>query len=581
MQLQFPFRFTVEGSDEQIRVQSFSGTEALSTPYQFHIDLLLPLSYPFESMLGKKGCLIVPGRQATRNVHGVIFRVQTIANERTPLENYVVNRVVLTPPLLRLSLNRNLRIYQHKTTRQVVTDVLQKGGIQTEVEWKLKANYTPRDYCVQYREQDLEFISRLLEEEGITYYFEHSQDHLKMVCTDDVSGFRSISESKTDAAIAYTPEHGMSQDLDSIWDLTFRKDLRPHQVTLRDYSFKSPRLDVGATAAAQEAAGQIYDYPAECVDTDLASRLAKVRLEELQATKFTGHGHSNCNRLVPGLTFDLGDAVHEGLRYPREDLNQEYLVESVNHAGGALGYSNDFLAVPTKDKGNDGAAVLYRPSRVTPRPIVLGLHSAEVVGKAGEEIDVDSFGRVKVRFRWDRGGGVNPDSSCWIRVAQAWAGARWGAIFIPRVGQEVLVQFLEGDPDRPVIVGQTYNGSHPVPYDLPKSKTISTIMTSSSPGNNGHNELRFEDAAGSEEVYIRAQKDSRMQVGHDWETEVVNDAKHSAKTISLTATDRIEIQVGNSKVVLTPDRISITAPDIDAVAQNVNDIKGGMVKLNC
>jgi len=304
-------------------------------------------------------------------------------------------------------------------------------------------------------------------------------------------------------------------------------------------------------------------------------------------------------RLTPGYRFTLGGGT-DSEKHPRKDLNREYLLTSVAHNGSqpsVLGdegghehtsYGNALVVIPF--------TVPYRPARVSPRPNAIGTHTATVVGPKGEEIYVDKHGRVKVNFHWDREGKYDEHSSCWIRVSQNWAGLGYGGVFIPRIGQEVLVSFLEGDPDRPIITGRVYNAKEKPPYTLPDFKTVSTIKSSSSPGGKGFNEIKFEDKAGQEEIWIHGQKnmtlivkndrtsavghDRKENVGNDQEVHVKKKSTLTAKEVLVDATDKITLKCGNSTIVMTPTAIEISSVTITSTASAVHTIKGALVKIN-
>jgi type VI secretion system secreted protein VgrG len=578
------FQFSIDG----LEVLHVTGVEEMSRPYQFELNLVAPknMPVPLESVVGKNATLTICGLSRPRFVHGTIWHFE-LAGE---LERKLSYRLVLTSHLLKLTLRKNMRIFQSMKTQDIVAKVLKEGGI-TDPSWKLKDpdSYKPRDYCVQYRETDLEFISRLLEEEGIAYHFVHEETKATMVLTDANAALVPIDGV---AAVYCDAAQGAVHDIESVDSFTFGQRMRPDRVVLRDYNFKETRPVV--SEVGEESNHEIYDYPGEFTDTSLGDRLALVRLQELQAARQLGSGAGDCNRFFPGRRFTLG--IPGGL-HPVAQFNQEYLLTLVSHSGsqprvleeGASGpatYSNSFQVIP--------ASVEYRPERRTPRPIATGTHTAVVVGP--EEIYTDQYGRVRVQFHWDRGGGDNPEHSCWIRVSQGWAGAGYGSIYIPRVGQEVLVNFLEGDPDRPVITGRVYNGHQVPPYPLPRQKTKSTLKSASSPGGGGSNEIRFEDQKGAEEIYIHAQKDlnevvedsrttkvgqsdttavgttSTTTVGGAATLTVGGHSQQTAPTVHIMGGVVVVITVGASVITLTPGSITIASPKID--------IRGQEIKIN-
>jgi type VI secretion system secreted protein VgrG len=586
------FFFVTEAYPTQLEVLSFSGVEGLSELHGFQIELTSrDKEIDFDKLVGKSALLYIIGDAKNRNVHGITTRFELIG----VTEHRAIYRAHLAAPHIRMTLRRNLRIFQDLTTQQIVTKVMNEGGIQ-KLKWTLKASYQPRNYCVQYRETDMEFISRLLEEEGITFHFEHLDAELVTVFTDANSAFQPIAGEQK---VMFNAITSMVSNEEYVNSFVFGQQVRMGNVHLRDYSFKQPTTPVDAKATGKEPQLELYEYPGEFVDQGLGGRLATVRLQELEAERLVGAGASDCVRLVPGFKFTLGKAL-PGEQHPRKDFNQEYLLTRVTHSGhqpqalgeeadqGPVTYSNHFFVVPGK--------VEWRPARVTPRPVALGTHTAVVVGPKGEEIYVDKFGRVKVSFHWDRESKLDENSSCWIRVAQNWAGAGYGGMFIPRIGQEVVINFLEGDPDRPYVTGRVYNAVQAKHYELPTNKTVTSIKSASSPGGAGYNEIRFEDNAGKEEIFVHAQKDMNVVVGNDRTTMVGHDRKelvnnnqtvsvthlatHTAEEILVEASKKMTIKVGSSSIVLEPASIKVFSSTINTKSSGLTEIKGALVKIN-
>ena len=378
-------------------------------------------------------------------------------------------------------------------------------------------------YCVQYRESDWAFVSRLLEEDGICYFFEHAEDRHVLVMADHKGAYRPIPG---DPEVWFNPVDGAVEDREHVHEFRFGEQIRSGRASLRDFYFPLPeqRTDVHEQAK-KDADLEVYDYPGEYRfpagnDPDRGQGIVRRRLEATQATRRSGAGKGDCMRLVPGHTFTL-------MGHRRAELSGEYTLLTVQHRGqqpqvldqdgaaGEFAYESRFTCIERP--------VVYRPPRATPRPFVRGLQSAVVVGPPGEEVHTDEQGRVMVQFHWDRQGRYDEHSSCWIRVSQLWAGPGWGAMFLPRIGHEVLVDFLEGDPDKPIITGRVYHGSNQVPYPLPAEKTKSTIKSDSSLGGGGYNELRFEDRKGAEQIFMHAEKDLDIHVKHDRMENVLHD----------------------------------------------------------
>jgi type VI secretion system secreted protein VgrG len=386
-----------------------------------------------------------------------------------------------------------------------------------------------------------------MEQEGIYYYFRHEDGKHTLVLSDSVGshdplfGYEQIPY--------FPPDEHFRRERDHIYDWSISQEVQPGIYTLNDFDFKRPKANLEAKSSMPRnharAGMEIYDYPGEYTYTEEGEAYARARLEEFQAEFEQGHGQASARGLAVGNLFSLTD-------YPRQDQNREYLViaadsnvvldtyGSTARAEGEELYTCGFMAVDSKQP--------YRPARITPKPLVQGPQTAVVVGPSGDEIYTDQYGRVKVRFHWDREPGkADEERSCWIRVAQVWAGSRWGSIHIPRVGQEVVIEFLEGDPDRPIIMGQVYNNDNMPPYDLPVQRTQSGIKSRSSKQGNPStfNELRFEDKKGEEEIFLHAQKDQNSVVNNNMSTSVGVDqsltvANNRTKTVKNDEVTSVE-----------------------------------------
>jgi len=515
-QAEFEFQAGPHSAGE-LAVMGFEAQESIAQPYSVEVILAAPASVAVDekALVGQDALLTVQlGDGTARFFHGLVSRITRWDAGRGPdRQRY---RVTVVPRLWTLRHTRHSRIFQEMTVPDIVHKVL--GDAQVEHTLSLQGTYAKREYCVQYRESDLDFVSRLLEEEGIFYYFEHTEDGHKMILND---ASVTCPAMQGEASVVYREPSKMVAGSESVHEFSARTEIQPGAVVLRDFHFVRPALDLTATSTDPEGehALEIYDYPARYEEPGIGKTLAKVRLEELRARVEMATGASNCRRLLVGHTFELAD-------HPVAELNRKYLLLSVRYVGHQPEvltfeqslvtpkepYRNEFLCIP--------ADVPFRPQRATPRPLIAGAQTAIVVGPPGEEIHTDEHGRVKVQFHWDREGKNNDRSSCWIRVSQAWAGQSWGALYLPRIGHEVVVEFLEGDPDRPIVTGSVYNGQNPPPIWLPDNKTQSTLRSNSSPGGDGSNELRFEDAAGREQIYLHAQKDFNIIVENDKTQEV-------------------------------------------------------------
>lgn len=546
------FLFEAGGYDaEVLRVARFHGTEGLSQLSRFEIELTsTDPDIDMDALVGEKACLSWKGMEETRWVHGIVSSFELTGFGRS-LSYYAAR---LVPRVWLLTRRAHSQMFQNMKTPEILAQVLEEGGVPTD-EFKItaKRSYKPRKVCIQYRESDIDFLFRLMEEEGIFYFFEHTEDGCVMHLSDDASVHQEIAGTAT---IPYHPAQDGNIGGESISTFRFGRSVRTGLVTLRDFDFKKPSLDLTMETAAEKWKElEIYDYPGAYPDTGLAKEYVKLRLEEEQVGREVGEGDGNARLMTPGYKFTL-----EGFK--REDVNKEYVITSVHHWGsqpqageeeatsnaadGEPTYQNSFRCIPSTRP--------FRPQRVTPRPVVDGPQTAVVTGPDGSEIHCDEFGRVKVHFHWDRSGIMDDKSSGWIRVSQGMSGAGFGSMHIPRIGHEVIVSFLEGDPDQPVITGRVYNGENPNPYDLPAMKTQSTMKSNTTPGGGGSNEIRFEDAAGSEEVYIHAQKDKNVVVEND-HTRTVN----SHETIHVVKNRDKSVDIDQSETIGKNKKISVGA----------------------
>ena len=506
MQVHFLFQI-FEAPDTELRVVDFTATESISSPYRVELTLASEDELGFDAALGKAALLTIASQDADRYFHGIINQFTQVGISG----RFNVYRASMVPSLWLLSLEQDCRIFQDMSVPDIVGAILQDRRISTEgFVFRLQGQYEPRTYCVQYRETDLNFISRLLEEEGIFYFFEHAEDKHLLVFGDGTVNYQPILGQ---ARVPFHVADARVAQEEAVSSFILSRRIHPEKVILRDFNFENPALDLSApkpSGPSQEL--EIYDYPGEYLAEARGSSLAQIRLQEAVMFKDKGEGQGVCPRFTTGFVFTLTD--HE-----LDDINQEYLLVEVAHtgsqtqaldeesSGGGFDYSNHFLAIPS--------SVTFRPERNAPKPVVEGIQTAIVVGPSGEEIYTDEYGRVKVQFHWDRRGGNDETSSCWMRVSQLWAGTGWGAMFIPRIGQEVIVDFLEGDPDRPLITGRVYHRDNMPPYNLPDEKTKSTIKSYSSPDGEGFNEVRFDDLKGEEQVFIHAEKNQDIRTKKD------------------------------------------------------------------
>jgi type VI secretion system secreted protein VgrG len=500
------FDFQVADCEHELRVVRFQGHEEISSLFHFELELASEeQEIDFSSVVGRAASLMIYSEGEPRYLNGFISRfVQAAHGVR-----FSTYHAVVVPKLWYLNHRHNCRIFQQQSAADIVEKILGEANFSgDEYRIDLQNELPVREYCVQYRESDLNFVSRLMEEEGVSYYFEHDEEKHILVFIDHSTAFPTIG---ADAVIYHEKWEG-SVATEHIDQFHYAEEVTPDRVALQDYNFKKPGMRLSAEQSGLECENrEIYDYPGIFDEPSVATKRSKIRLEEVQNVSKEGRGRSNVALLISGHHFQLN-------QYPRDEYNKKYLLTAVTHEGAqpqvleegasieGSKYLNQFHCIPLGHP--------FRPTRKSPCPTIEGTQTAFVVGPEGEEIYTDEYGRVKVQFHWDREGNKDENSSCWIRVSQLWAGAGWGGIFLPRIGHEVIVDFLEGDPDRPIVTGRVYHGTNRPPYPLPAEKSKSTIKSNSSKGGGGYNEIRLEDKQGEEQIYIHAQRNKAIRVNH-------------------------------------------------------------------
>ncbi|MCJ8170466.1 type VI secretion system Vgr family protein [Atopomonas sediminilitoris] len=562
------FSLQIAGQTHGFQVLSFSGEEALNSPYRFDIELVSENpAWDLEKLLHQSAFLAF--NPQGQGVHGQVHSAsQGDAGQR--LTRY---RLRIEPKLSYLALRNNLRIFQRLTVQQIISQVLGEHGILgADVLWQLNASYAPRVYCVQYHESDLHFVQRLCEEEGIHYHFRHTAEGHTLVLGDDQSGFIDLP------AQPYLQDSSLVADTPVIRRFALRVASRTSRVTRRDYDFEKPRLLMEAAFQPndqrREPDLEDYDYPARFTERSRGKQLSQLAQERHRADYQQANGHSNQPLLISGHLLPL-------TKHPRADLNQRWLLTGIRHEGKQpqvleestdilnasshgskasgdtfeQGYRNHFIATPWD--------VPFRPALKHPKARILGSQSAVVTGPKGEEIHCDEYGRIKVQFHWDREGQADERTSCWLRLATGWAGDGYGALTLPRIGMEVLVTFLEGDPDQPLITGCLYHKEHVVPYDLPANKTRSVFKTLSSPGGAGYNELRIEDKQGQEQIYLHAQRDWDENIEHDQKIRIGHERHDTVEANSHT-----EIRGEEHRTTVQPRKTEVKACDHLTVGNN-------------
>ena len=523
------FTLTVPGLSAGFQVVAFSGSEALNKPYAFHLQLVSEHpALPLEQLLQQPAFLAFRGEEG--GVHGILDE----PGQGQSAGRFTYYTATLRPRIAQLEHCVNQRIFQQRTVERIITEVLRGHGILADAYvFNLSGAYPERVYCVQYGESDLHFIQRLCEEEGIHFHFRHCPDNHQLVFADDQAGYARLPR-----AVPYRQGSGMvaEQAVIDRFDVTVRA--APNQVTCRDHDFEKPSLVVQTTAASEAGpALETYIYPGRFTAVEYGRQLAQRALERQRTGVLSATGGSNAPALASGYLLQM--AEHPDLKWNEpwlltevrhEGRQPQVLEELAPHAlqgGSFVGYRNGFAAMPWDAP--------YRPPLEHPKPRIRGTQPAIVIGPDGEEIHCDRHGRVNARFYWDRDGHPATHGSAWLRVAAGWAGPRYGSVTVPRVGMEVLVGFLEGDPDQPLVVGCLYHGEHRPPCDLPAGNTLSLLRTRSSPGGGGGNEVRIEDRKGHEEVTVHARRDWDMLIRHSHILRVAHERHHTVHANGYSA----------------------------------------------
>ena len=594
---------------DTLLLHRMAGSDGLSTLGAYQLDLLSEQAdLGIDAVLGQAlSVQLDAGPGVVREFNGIVTRFD-LQGRAGRAGRYTRYQATLRPWLWLLTQSRDCRIFQDQDAVAIIKTIFEKYALADYDLGQLSATPPVLPYCVQYRETDFAFVSRLMERFGIYWYFRHAGGRHTLVLADSAAAHSPLpGGASLHFAVDADPR---AQSRESVYQWQAGGEILADAVTLQAFHFETPAVDL--TAKSTQARGydgnvrdlELYDYPGPYVVRAAGEAEAKTRVEASGAGQHDVTGAATAAALAPGGTFKLLD-------HPRSDQNAAMLVVAASYQL----YSDRFEAEPGMAPPDKAAVILpfdcrfravaktatYRAARATPAPIMHGPQTAIVVGKAGEEIWTDKYGRVRVHFHWDRIGDGASDAdacSCWVRVAQAWAGKRFGALVVPRIGQEVVVSFLEGDPDQPLVTGAVYNAQNMPPVALPDDATQSTFKTSSSKGGVGFNELRFEDKKGSEEVFIQAEKDHRrivknndiVKVGFekadpgDQTVDIKNNqtvdvgAAQSIKagtTIVIEAGTSIELKVAGSSIKIEAGKITIKAPEIEIAADANAKVKAG------
>ena len=569
------------GGDELL-LEALEGEEAVSRPFEFRLDLL-SADHDLDpaALIGQPVSFAVNGGEdeALRPFNGIVRSLSRGGFAANGLRRY---RAVVVPWLWLLGKRRDCRIFQEMTVPEILTDVFEKAGFTDFTTSGLSGEYPVREYCVQYNESDLDFVQRLAEEEGIFYFFEHEPNLHNLVLADSSASYLDCEP----ATVDYHEGDGLEGTIQR-WERRF--EFVSGRWSHTDYNDLTPQTDLFADSptvmepAVFEAYEQ-FEYPGRHNEPGHGAHKAKVSMEAEESGYEVIEGGGRCPGFLVAGCFELTGHASEA------EAGSRVVVLSLRHSardtsysgteGGQSFYENQFTAIPD--------TVAYRPPCRTQRPRIHGPQTAVVVGPAGEEIYTDEHGRIKAQFHWDRVGQRDENSSCFMRVASSWAQGQFGSVVLPRIGMEVVVEFLDGNPDRPLVTGCVYHADHMPPYGLPESKTQSGFKTRSTPGGSpdNFNELRFEDKKGEEEIFLHAERDRTVVVKHNNNETTRNNASVSVqndRTISIgnneTSTignDRTETVSNNDSVSIGVDRsATIGSNDTTSVGENLELVIGG------
>lgn len=522
---------------DKLPLQGFHGEEQLSGLFHFTLEMVAEdKNLDFAALVGKSATITLQLENGQmRYLNGIIGRCYQGGSDG----RFTTYYADLHPWLWLLTKTADCRIFQEQSVPEMVTALFQELNF-TDYANRLTKSYDKRPYCVQYQETAFNFVARLLEEEGIFYFFAHTDGKHTLVLADDADAHKPCPGLQ--GPVRYRSALTVDDQDAAITHCTYEQGVTTGKYATDDYNFETPATDLLVEIAGKAGDLRIYEDHGRFTTKAAGNQRARLRLESHEVGKTRLCGESVSAALVTGYSFDL-------VGFDRAAANTKYVLHKVAHQATQEAYTNHFEAFP--------ASVPFRPLIQTPRPTIPGTQTALVVGKQGEEIWTDRYGRVMVQFHWDQRGQKDEKSSCWIRVAQGWAGKSWGALFLPRIGQEVVVSFINGDPDRPLITGAVYNAEQVVPYTLPTEQTKSTIKSNSSKGGGGFNEIRFDDKKDAEELFIHAQKDMKVTVEHDRTTTI----QTGNEMLTVTKGDRtIAVKSGDERHTVKGKR-TVTVSD--------------------
>ncbi len=551
-----------------LEVRAVRIEETLGRPFEMAVDLLAKSpNLEFDKLLGRPLRVLLAlddESSEVRAFHGITARIA----QRTEIGGRARFIAAVRPWAWFLGLRANSRIFQEKTAPDIILEILREHADWFEL--RLSNEYPKREYCVQYDETDLDFISRLMEEEGIYFFFRHEAERHVMVLCDSPAAHEPFPGAET---MPYAPSEETT-DEQRLWEWGARRDVRTCGFAARDFDFARPHADLSVQRGEDREYGlnafEVFEYPGGYYDRGAGEHYARVRMRELHAEQDVARAEGNVLRAATGGVFQLTG-------HSRKDQNARHLIVS-----SILEARNDQAesGLDPSDRPPFRCRLRCIPAdrpfaapRRTPLPSIAGPQTAIVTGPSGQEIWCDKHGRVKVQFHWDREGKQDENSSCWVRVSQEWAGRSWGGITIPRIGQEVIVEFLEGNPDRPLITGRVYNGEQKPPYALPGNKTQSGLQSRSTPGGGpqNFNEIKFEDKIGSELLSVQAEKDRSVLVKNNNSENVGNDESLSVghdRTKSVGNDETTSIGANRTETVGSNETITIGGDRTESVVKN-------------
>ncbi|WP_447753462.1 type VI secretion system Vgr family protein [Pseudomonas nicosulfuronedens] len=559
---------TLQGtfSDPDVRFRSLRGKQSLSSLYEFDVQVLCS-NHGLDSKqtLGTALTLnIAQSRGQARQLGGQVTRMEMLGRESSTSRDYIY-RLTVRPWLWFLTCTSDCKIFQKKNVVEILEEVF--SDYDFPLDKRLKATYRQWEYCVQYQETDFNFVSRLMEQEGIYYYFEHGEGGETLVLSDDISAHATLPDH---AMLPYLPPDRLVNAGEiGVGDWQSGEEVRPGSYMVGDYDFAKPRADMRQLRATPQRHAndqfEMYDWMGGFIDQAHAENYSRIRLEEAQALRERTQASSRLPGIQPGYTFTLSG-------HPRSTENRSYLVVSADYDFREGGYASgsDPARYDTRLVVQP-AAHPYRAPRITPFPFTHGPQTAVVVGPQGEEIWTDQYGRIKVQFHWDRYGQNNENSSCWVRVSSNWAGSNFGGLQIPRIGQEVVVDFINGMPDRPLIIGRVYNADQMPPFSLPESRTQSGIVTRSFEQGSVENAnmLRFDDKRGAEQIKLHAERNFDVTVENDENHTVQGNINtHALQSINQQTPTYTEAINSSTSVVSTSN--SITGSSTAIVGSSVS-----------